>query len=338
MRGYELSACTSRLAETESAAGVVVLSIIIINWNSCKYLRSCLNSIRSTTSDLIYEVVVVDNASFDGCAAMLASEFPETILIQSEQNLGFAKANNLAVSKSSGRNLLFLNPDTVVMGSAINNLVMVLENSPEIGMVGPRILNSDLSLQTTCIMPVPTILNQFLNIDVLRKFYTWRRLGSRFAQGNGPISVAAISGACMMVKRTAMEEIDHFCEDYFMYVEDIDLCVRVRQAGWKVHHIRSAEIIHFGGGSSALQTSNQFSSIMICESVLQFFLLRRGRWYAALYRPTIAATALLHIIILTLLGFFSREQPRMTVPKAKWRNLLSWSLGRSAWSTGTGVS
>ena len=124
------------------------LSILIVNWNSVAFLRACLESIHANTKDIQFEVVVVDNASHDGCEQMLATEFGSIRFIQSGSNLGFARANNLAFQASSGRNVLFLNPDTEVIGFALERLVRFLDENPRAGIVGPKLLNSDGSIQT----------------------------------------------------------------------------------------------------------------------------------------------------------------------------------------------
>src|SRR6185437_5827826 len=156
------------------------LSIIIINWRSQAFVRDCLTSICANIGSLTHEILVVDNASFDGCEEMVRSEFPHVHFIQSQDNLGFAAANNLAFAQSTGRNILFLNPDTEIRGAAIQELVSALECLPDAGLVGARLLNSDGSLQTTCITAIPIILNQTLNSRYLRRtFPRWKIWGMR---------------------------------------------------------------------------------------------------------------------------------------------------------------
>src|SRR5581483_3665278 len=179
----------------------VDLSIIIVNWKSSEYTHQCLKSIYANSSSLRIETIVVDNASFDGCGEMIAKEFPQATFIQSEINLGFAGANNLAFKRSQGRAILFLNPDTEVQGEALQTLMSNLDSIGDAGMVGARLLNSDFSLQTTCVVALPSILNTTLNSEFLRrKFPRWTIWGMRplFADGNTPVPVEAISGACML--------------------------------------------------------------------------------------------------------------------------------------------
>lgn len=309
------------------------LSIIIINWKSKDFVRGCLASIAANIGSLTHEILVVDNASFDGCGAMIRAEFPEVIFIQSEHNLGFAGANNLAFGLSGGRNVLFLNPDTEVQGVAIQELVSVLECTPEAGMVGARLLNSDGTLQTTCIAATPAILNQTLNSRLLRKhFPRWKIWGMHalFSTDPTPVPVEAISGACMLARREVIQSVGGFRTDYFMYAEDMDLSITIRQAGWKIFYVPDARIVHHAGGSSASRIESNFSNLVLRESVLHFFRLHRGRRYAALYRFTVGLVAALRLLMLAaaspiLILRWGRRLLAATF--SKWSSILLWSLG-----------
>jgi N-acetylglucosaminyl-diphospho-decaprenol L-rhamnosyltransferase len=136
------------------------LSIIIVNWNSKDFVRKCVQSIMANLMDFAFEIIVVDGASYDGCGEMLMREFPEVRFIQSDKNVGFARASNLGFEQSSGNCLLFLNPDTEVVGPAISILRTALLELDQAGIVGAKLLNTDGSVQTSCIQAFPTILNQ----------------------------------------------------------------------------------------------------------------------------------------------------------------------------------
>src|ERR1017187_2294182 len=145
------------------------LSVIIINWNSRDYLRECLISVIGGTGDLTCEILVIDNASHDGAAQMVAAEFPRVTYIQSDRNLGFSGGNNHAARQATGDFLLFLNPDTVVEGDTLVKLVGALRRQPDAGIAGARLLNSDRTLQTSCVQAFPTVVNQFLDCEWLRR-------------------------------------------------------------------------------------------------------------------------------------------------------------------------
>jgi N-acetylglucosaminyl-diphospho-decaprenol L-rhamnosyltransferase len=315
------------------------LSIIIINWNSQAFVAQCLTSIRKNAGVLALEILLVDNASYDGCEEMVKSQFPDVIFIQSEQNLGFAGANNLAFVHSTGRNILFLNPDTEIQGFALQKLVSGLESLSDAGMVGAHLLNSDLSIQTTCITAVPAILNQTLNSDHLRKaFPKWKIWGMRalFEKNNNPVQVEAISGACMLGRRETIERVGVFSTDYFMYAEDMDLCVKLAKAGLKIYYIPDAMIVHYAGGSSSSLEEKNFSSIVLRESMVRFLKIHRGPLYAAIYRSSIVFISVLRIILLVVASpiliprmgfrFLSRAL-------TKWCSILLWSLGMARWSS-----
>jgi len=309
------------------------LSIIIINWRSQAFVRDCLASICANIGSLTHEILVVDNASFDGCDEMVRSEFPHVLFIQSEHNLGFAAANNLAFERSSGRNILFLNPDTEIRGAAIQELVSALECLPDAGMVGARLLNSNSSLQTTCITAIPAILNQTLNSDYLRRtFPRWKIWGMRalFEDTTVPVPVEAISGACMLVRREVIQRVGGFRADYFMYAEDMDLCVAIAQAGWKIYYVPDATIIHHAGGSSTSREETNFSNIILRQSVTHFFWLYRGPLYVILYRASLTGVSVLRILILLI--FFPMIIQRWSYRAGsralkKWCSILLWSLG-----------
>ena len=313
------------------------LSIIIINWKSVNFTRKCLASICANAGDLTYEVIVVDNASFDGCEQMIKAEFPQVTFIQSRENLGFARANNLAFAQSHGRNVMFLNPDTEIQGTALQNLIRALESIPAAGMVGARLLNSDLSLQTTCIVALPSILNQTLNSRHLhRGFPKWRIWGMRplFENPEGPVPVEAISGACMVAKREVIAQVDGFTTDYFMYSEDMDLCLKVARRGWKIYFVPDASIIHHAAGSSSSRAESNFSSIMLRESVIRFMQLHHGRMHARLYRLTTAFAAAFRLLLLALalpVAIHPRGYGFMSRAFSKWSAVLAWSLGWTPW-------
>ena len=201
------------------------LSIILVNWNSEEYLRECIASIYEWTHQVRFEVIVVDNASPSGNVDTLKVPFPEIRLIKSSKNLGFAGANNLGFLNSTGDCVLFLNPDTKLNSPAIDIVMEQIRRLPKAGIVGCKLLNADLSVQTSSIMKFPRILNAILQIEYLR--LRWPKLwgiGALFTPDIAPSEVEAISGACMFMRRHIFEQIGMFSEEYFMYSEDLDLC------------------------------------------------------------------------------------------------------------------
>ena len=313
------------------------LSIVIINWNSAAFVRKCLQSVYAGTTGCEFEVIVVDNASFDGCGDIIRSEFPAARFIESAVNLGFAKANNLGAREAKGRNLLFLNPDTEVLGDALLRMVSFLDARPDAGLVGCKLLNTDLSLQTSCVQAFPSILNQALDTEHLRRAFPKLRIwGTQALLADGkPPEVEVVAGACLMIKSDVFKAIGQFSSNYFMYAEDADLCFKAKQAGWKNYYLGSACVVHHGGRSSGKKPESNFASIMMRESLMEFMRLRRGPLYAAAYRLSTVVIAVLRLMLLTAafpftLAGYKRESLRPAF--AKWVKVLRWGLRMEAWS------
>ena len=319
-------------------ASVLDVSIIIVNWNSAAFLRKCLVSVYANTTKIKFEVIVVDNASGDGCGEMIRNEFPSVNFIQSNQNLGFARANNLGFTHSSGRNILFLNPDTEILGPAIERMVHFLDQTPNAGIVGPKLLNSDHSIQTSCVRSFPTLLSEALDAEVLRQKFPRSRLwGTRllFAEASAPVAVDAVSGAALMIRCEAFEKAGLFTTAYFMYAEDTDLCFKVQQASWTNYFTPEAAILHHGGQSTESRDDRNFADVVMRESRLRFFRNRMGALYAAGYKATTSVVALIRLALLSGLwilpgGPVRRDSARRSL--GKWIRIFRWSIGMERWA------
>lgn len=324
----------------EPTAAPPDLSVIIVNWKSTYYLRNCLATIYRDGGLPAAEVIVVDNASDDGCGGLLALQYPQVRFIQSAVNLGFAGANNLAALQSRGSTLLFLNPDTELIGPVLSIMHRLLWETPGAGALGCRLLNTDGSLQTSCIQAFPTIANQALNAEALRRLFPLLFLwGTRplFERSEEPRPVEVVSGACLMVKRHVFEEAGRFSTSYFMYAEDADLCFTIRSLGYAVCYTSAATVIHHGGGSSAQRERTYFSDVVMCESLFRLLTKCRGRRYGALYRLTIGGTACFRVVLIGgLLSLALRRPAQDTLRRAlgKWISILRWSLGYEGWARG----
>lgn len=312
------------------------LSIIIVNWNSKEYVRKCLDSIRAGTRNLDYEIIVIDSGSFDGCAEMIREEYPQVRFFQSQENLGFAKSNNLAFQTAAGEFVLFLNPDTEIVGPAINVLHSALKSLPNAGAVGGKLLNTDGTVQTSCIQAFPTILNQILNAEILRRLTPragiWDMKALFDSAGNAS-EVDMISGACLMIRQTVFRKIGQFNTEYFMYVEDLDLCYRLRKLGFANYYIGEAVIVHHGGGSSQQARSN-FASVMMVQSISQFLEKSRGGVYSGCYRLAQCGAAVIRIALLLVLSpvlLVRTGTSAWRTSCSKWLAILNWGLGLSRW-------
>ncbi len=308
------------------------MSIIIVNWNSVEYLVNCIRSIREQTHKVSYEIIVVDNASFDGCGERLSHEFPDVIFIQSPSNLGFAAANNLGASRARGSALLFLNPDTEVLNGSLDCLYEILLRLSDAGVVGGRLLNSDGSVQISCVQPLPTLWNQLLDAELMLRlfpnFRSWRSAIS-FENQVVPCEVEVVSGACMMLRKPVFESVGGFSEDYFMYSEDLDLCYKARNSGFRNYHVPDAVFIHHGGCSSG-KAGTAFSNIMMRESVSVFLAKSKGNLYSRMYKMAMAGAAAIRLAIMLLLipaYLFPQRKEVWDNSFFKWVSILRWGVG-----------
>lgn len=222
----------------------ITLSIIIVNWNTEKLLRDCLLALQGT-SDSLYNLIVVDNASSDGSVAMLLDEFPDAQIIENPQNVGFARANNQGIQASTSNYVLLLNSDTLVQQGTISALLTYMKNNPKVGVISPRLCQHSGIAQAFAFGddPTPTYL---LRRAIFAKFlgkpiHNWAT--------DEVIDVDWVSGACMLVRRKAIEQAGLLDEQMFMYFEDNEWCRRIRKQGWKVIYYPAVSITHIGGQS-----------------------------------------------------------------------------------------
>ncbi|MFA5339469.1 MAG: glycosyltransferase family 2 protein [Candidatus Omnitrophota bacterium] len=310
---------------------MVDLSISIISYNVKDYLDKCLTSIFKEKKDLILEIIVVDNNSSDGSIAMVREKFPDVKPIGNKENLGFAKANNIAIKQSCGRYILILNPDTIVLPGSMQLLVDFLDKNSRVGAVGPKILNEDSSIQLECARNFPTPLIDFFILSSLYKRFPKSKIFGKYLMSywdhNDGREVPLLSGACMLLRRSALEEVGLFDENFFMYTEDTDLCYRVKKAGWKVWYLPEAEIIHFGGRSSEQIPYKKEMVMHARETMEAFYLKHYGMWAVVMHRLTVIITMIWLITAASagyLLGPSSRKQ--------KFKNIIFRSSSMLQWA------
>lgn len=313
------------------------ISIIIVNWNSAAHTEACVSVIRAATRGVQYEIIVVDNASSDGSVEVL-KKLPDIRLVISPTNLGFARANNLGYRWSSGKVLLFINPDTSVQGPAISRMYAALLSSPILGVVGCKLLNADLSLQTSCIQAFPTILNQLTDVEVLKVRFPRVRMwgiGALFQEPLGlqPTPVEVVSGACLMIRRDVFEDVGFFSPDYFMYGEDADLCHKVVRGGFQVGYVADATVIHYGGQSSKQTKESSFGDVVTREAICTFLAKTRGKSYARAYSCSMCLAAMTRLLLLGLLplSLLGKDREGASATRRKWWKILRWSLGGERW-------
>ncbi|MBI2619521.1 MAG: glycosyltransferase [Ignavibacteriales bacterium] len=232
----------------------VQLSVIIVNYNVREFLSHALVSLTKALKGIAGEIIVVDNASDDGSVEMMRRDFPKVRLIANKSNLGFAKANNLALKKARGQCILLINPDTIVQENTLRVMAKFFEENPDVGLAGCKILNPDGSFQLACRRSFPTTWVAFTKISGLSVLFPKSPLFGRYnltyLSPDETYEVDAVSGSFMMVRREAFKRVGGLDEGFFMYGEDLDWCYRFQRAGWKNYYVHSTQIIHYKGEST----------------------------------------------------------------------------------------
>jgi len=233
----------------------VELSIVIVSYNGREYLRRCLRSLLEHTRGLEYEVVVVDNASQDGSTDMVAAEFPSVRLLRRPSNAGLSTALNQGIRLSGGEMTVLLNPDVELQDNPFPVMAQYLRDHPEVGILGPRLLDDDGSLQLSC-RRFPTFSVVFFNrYSLLTRLFPRNPLSTRYLMTDfdhsGMAGVDWLSLACWMAPRRLFDEVGFLDEGYFLYNEDVDFCQRVHRAGRKVVYFPEVSVVHHIGGSTS---------------------------------------------------------------------------------------
>ena len=249
-----------------------VLTIVIINWNTKEDLIGCLSSIQDGLGSPLFEVFVIDNGSKDGTSAGVREKHPWVELLENEKNLGFAKAVNIALGRMKGRYVLLLNPDTRVRERAIETLFSFMEAHPEVGVTGAQLLNADGSKQNS-IVNFPSLATELLNKSLLKWLFP-RKFPGKGRDYPEPIEVESVIGACMMVRREALDQVGSLDEDYFLFLEETDWCYRIKKAGWKIYHVPQAEVYHFQGRSA--EKEKKRARVEYFRSRYHFFKKNKG--------------------------------------------------------------
>jgi GT2 family glycosyltransferase len=240
------------------------------------------------------------------------------------------------VKYARGNILLLLNPDTEVRGRAIERLRDCLFKLPDTGVIGCRLNNTDGTLQTTCVQPFPTIINQVLNFQVFQRWFPNTRLwltAATFEELTSPSPVEVIAGACMMIRRDVFNSVEGFSTDYFMYAEDVDLCYKIHAAGFINYYIPEVEIVHHGGGSTKRKHS-RFSTVMMRESVFRLLRKTRGDSYSFCYRMALMGGAIVRLALLGLyfpIALIMSSMLTWSIAFDKSIAIIRWSLGLERW-------
>ncbi len=230
------------------------LSVVIVNWNAKKYIDQCLRSILDSDCVEDMQIVVVDNGSTDGSVELISNKYKQITLICTNENLGFARGNNVGIRQCHGDYLLLINSDVEVRPDTISTIIDYMEKHDEVGMVGPRIVGVDGRVQRSW-MGFPSLWNMFCRAVLLDTVFPQVKLFNGFMrtylQHDAITEVDIINGCFWAVRRKALDQVGFLDDGFFMYAEDMDWCKRFHAAGWKVVYFPRAEALHYGGASSA---------------------------------------------------------------------------------------
>jgi GT2 family glycosyltransferase len=282
------------------------------------------------------EIIVVDNGSTDGSVDMLEARFPYVKLIRSNENLGFAKANNVAIRESQGRYIALVNPDVQVLPGCLDALADFLDQHPDVGNVGPRVFNPDMTQQSTC-RRFPNLWNNFCSATALATAFKNSRIFAGehmwFFRHDRTLPVDVLVGCFWMARREAFEAAGLLDEDFFVYGEDVDWCRRCWNAGWQVVFFPGAQAIHARGGASAAQPVS--SAVVQQKSILHYWSKHHGSLGVLGIRSILVFHHFLRYTFAVLAGFGhfrerAQNELRKHVSGACLRDLLSGSVPREA--------
>lgn len=308
------------------------LSIVVVSWNTRDLLKACLWSVlrqdppgtTAFTRPVSTEVLVVDNGSRDGTPQLVRREFPEIRLLENEDNPGFARANNQAIQDSHGRYVLLLNPDTEVRPGAIEELVRFMDEHPRAGAAGPLVLNPDGTLQQSCYR-APTIAREFWRMFYLDMIHCLSRYAMNDWARDRARSVDVVQGACLIVRREALDRVGLLDERFFIYSEEVDLCQRLRQDGWTIHWVPWARIVHHGGQSTRQVAEAMF--LQLYRGKILYFRKHLGNQATQVYKLILLLAAVQRLLCVPLAWLVHPSERRQHVVMARHYRRLIGHLG-----------
>jgi GT2 family glycosyltransferase len=294
------------------------LSFILVNWNTKGHILEALRSIADTVHEYRHEIFVVDNGSADGSPEAIRGAFPRVCLIRNERNVGFARAVNQALAQARGSYCVLLNSDARLLEGAIKTLAVFMEENLDVGIAGGELMNEDGSRQNS-IAPFPSLATELLNKRLLRIIFPHRYPGKE-RDYPCPIDVDSLVGACIIVRRQAIDEVGMFDEGYFFFMEETDWCLRMKKQGWRISFVSGARILHRQGASASLAKAE--ARIEYYRSRYRFFTKWHGRGKTALLKVGLILRLAVEVAANSLLLWNKRYRTRWMT----YCRLLSWHL------------
>jgi len=329
-----------------SPDGAILLSVVLVTHNSADLIGNCVDSLFRACQGLNVETFVVDSASTDNTVALLGEKYPQVALIASTENIGFSASNNLAIPRCRGRYLLLLNPDTVVYSGAIVELLSYLDDHPRVGAVGPTIRLGDGRIQADCARNLPKVSNLLPWLLLLDKL-EWK---VRFKETFQPTTVhpppgtlldrfyllswardttcetESISGACMLIRREVVQQIHLLDETSPFYLDDIDYCRRIRDAGWQIHYVAGPTITHLWQQSSGRLNRKGTFYALLCHSIWLYLRKHDGPLAGTVFTAMVALAVSIRLPFTLLAQWFPGE-----ARKVFWAYQLQMILALARW-------
>ncbi len=309
-----------------------VLTVVVVTWNSSGPLASCLRALEAEREVLPLELFVVDNASTDGSADVARQIAPWAQVIENRDNRGFAAASNQALTQGRGRYVALLNPDAEILARALTGLVRYLDRMPAAAAAGPMTLTPSGEVDFRCARRFPTLWTEFCEVSGLTRRFPRHRLFSGAPMGHwdhrDSRDVDALSGACMVIRREALDQVGLLDESFFMYSEDTELCFRLKRAGWRVVYWPEARVRHWGGYSTS-----QVRDAMGVEALRSTNLLFRkcyGTGSAMAHRLMVAAVTTGKLVAFAAGWLAARnasQRVRFAHKLVLHRQVFRWVLG-----------
>jgi|SRR5271165_1571677 len=282
------------MEEANNGTDQIVISVIIVSFNTADVLGNCLRSIRLSTVRQRIQAVVIDNASQDRSADLVETQFPEVRLIRNSYNAGFAKACNQGIAVAKGRYILLLNSDVEVQADTFDKMLDFMDGHPEVGVAGCKLKNADGSTQAS-VRDFPSLRGEFFGALLLdRLFPSHPVIGSYLKQNlawETHVEVDQVSGAFFMVRRETIKKAGLLDEGFFMYYEEVDWCFRIKQADWKIMYVPEVSVLHLGGSSA-----KQFKALPYVEGARSKILYFR-KHYGAVTALLVQLLAMVNVLV-----------------------------------------
>lgn len=315
------------------------LSIIIVSWNVKTDLVNCLRSLQEHPCAEHHEVIVIDNNSSDDTVETVKADFPDVVIIDSSKNLGFAAGNNKGIQIAKGQYILLLNPDTIVHSAALDTLITFMDDNPDVGACGPKLLNEDGTIQRS-VRRFPTFRASLYRHTILKPLCIFKKQYRKWLMKDFSYDcqaeVCQLMGAALLTRKSVIEQVGAMDEDFFMYYEEVDLCYRIKNAGWRVVFNPEAVITHLGGRSAEQIPAGKRTMMLI--SMLTYFKKHKGAFatgvFGIIFKPLVLLIHFYYLSIELIKYFFAIllfDRSRQARCVKRIRNNAVF-LGKHSWS------